>query len=100
VTSDALVRLLSENDLDTGIFPSSIGLYSHFRKLERLGLLVFDGHGRDIDGMHDRDVPIYQLTEDARAILAARDAYIAALRTVFAPASSYVTPTVENSSHG
>lgn len=84
--------VLSNNDLDTlyrardlrerfeaGIFASTIGDVSHFRKLERWELLVFDGWGRDIDRVRDSDVMIYQLTEKARRVLAARDAYREAL---------------------
>jgi hypothetical protein len=84
--------VLSESDLDTlyrardlrerfeaGIFAATIGDVSHFRKLERHGLLAFDGWGRDIDRVRESDVMIYQLTAKANRVLAARDAYREAL---------------------
>lgn len=46
-----------------GIFPIGAGGHRHFAKLERLGLLAFDGYGRDIDGEVERDVACYQLTD-------------------------------------
>lgn len=48
---------------DAGIFPTGAGQHSHFRRLARLGLLVFDGWGRDIDGEVEQDVMLYKLTE-------------------------------------
>ena len=52
-----------------GIFPRDAGDRSHFRRLERLGLLVFDAWGRDMDREIERDVPIYSLTETGRKAL-------------------------------
>ena len=57
---------------DAGIFPSTLGQWSHFRKLARLGLLEFDNWGWDIDGEVDRDVMIYKLTERGAVAAAAR----------------------------
>lgn len=58
-------------DLDrafgAGIFPSGGGSHAHFKKLERLGFLVFDDWGRDIDGEVERDVMVYRLTDAGRA---------------------------------
>lgn len=58
---------------DSGIFPSTIGDFARFSKLERLGLLCFEGWGRDIDGERENDVRIYRLTETAVSLLAAYD---------------------------
>lgn len=55
---------------DAGIFPIGPGGYRHFARLVRLGLLAFDGWGRDIDGEVERDVPVYRLTESGREALA------------------------------
>lgn len=68
-------NILSDDDMDTlhraadlrkrfdaGIFPRGAGQHAHFRKLERMGLIVFDAWGRDIDGMVEDDVMIYKLT--------------------------------------
>lgn len=51
---------------DAGICSRDGGQRSHFRRMERLGLLQFDDWGRDMDGEVERDVPIYQLTELGR----------------------------------
>ena len=59
---------LEERHLADGIFPDDGAQTSHFRKLERFGMLEFTGEwGRDIDSMVERDVPIYRLTEQGRA---------------------------------
>lgn len=58
---------------ESGIFPTGSGQHRHFAKLERLGLLAFDGYGRDIDGMRDGDVAVYQLTDAALRELAQRE---------------------------
>lgn len=55
---------------DAGIFPSTIGQRSHFQKLVRRGLLVFDAWGRDIDGEVERDVEIFKLTAAGEAAAA------------------------------
>lgn len=75
---------LSENDIgtlqhaeylnsrfDAGIGPRIGGQFAHYRRMERLGLLTFDGWGRDIDGEVERDVLVYQLTELGRLALSA-----------------------------
>lgn len=75
---------LSQNDIDTldwadhlerkfdaGIGPRRGGQFAHFRKLERFGLLEFDGWGRDIDGEAEGDVLVYKLTAAGRAAHAA-----------------------------
>ena len=54
---------------DAGIFPSTVGDRSHFKKLERWGLLEFDMWGRDLDGEVERDVEIYKLTEAGNDVL-------------------------------
>lgn len=51
-----------------GIWPDGIGQFSHFRRLVRMGLLVFADWGCDIDGTTDREVPIFSLTEEGRCI--------------------------------
>jgi hypothetical protein len=56
---------------DAGIGPRVGGQFAHYRRMERLGLLTFDGWGRDIDGEVERDVLVYQLTELGRLALAA-----------------------------
>jgi hypothetical protein len=61
---------------DAGIGPRVGGQFSHFRRMERLGLLEFDGWGRDVDGEVDRDVLVYQLTELGRQVLSAVGAAI------------------------
>ena len=58
---------------DAGIFPSTIGQRSHFRKLVRLGLLAFDDWGRDIDCEIERDVMIYKLTERGAGAVSAAE---------------------------
>lgn len=67
LTDDDRATLQRAADLrrrfDAGIFPSTTGQRSHFAKLVRRGLLKFDAWGRDIDGEIERDVEIYQLTE-------------------------------------
>jgi len=55
---------------DAGLFPSTIGQWSHFRRLVRLGLLEFDDWGRDMDCEVERDVMIYKLTERGSEALA------------------------------
>lgn len=55
---------------DAGIFPSTIGQWSHFRRLVRLGLLEFDDWGRDMDSEVERDVMIYKLTERGKEAVA------------------------------
>lgn len=57
---------------DAGIFPIGGGGTKHFRRLERLGLLEFDGWGRDIDREVERDVLCYQLTPKANELLRAQ----------------------------
>jgi len=47
---------------DAGIFPTTAGDRSHFRRLVRLGLLEFVDMGCDIDGMVEREVQIFMLT--------------------------------------
>lgn len=47
---------------DAGIFPRDVGDRSHFRRLERLGLIEFDAWGRDIDRSIEQDVRIFKLT--------------------------------------
>lgn len=59
---------------DAGIFPITIGQRSHFQKLVRRGLLVFDAWGRDIDGEVERDVEIYKLTAAGEACIAEDEA--------------------------
>ncbi len=58
---------------EAGIFPTGAGQHRHFRKLEKRGLLAFDGWGNDIDGMRDGDVLVYQLTPAAITLLAERE---------------------------
>lgn len=58
-----------ERRFDSGIFPTGSGQHAHFRKLERMGLLAFDGWGRDIDGEVERDVACFRLTDAGRAAL-------------------------------
>lgn len=74
MTEDDLGTLQRAADLrrrfNAGIFPSTIGQRSHFRKLVRLGLLEFDDWGRDIDGEVERDVEIYKLTDAGEAAIA------------------------------
>lgn len=60
---------------ESGIFPTGSGQHRHFAKLERLGLLVFNGWGRDIDGERPDDVPVYELTPFAVLVLKQRDAF-------------------------
>lgn len=55
---------------DAGIGPRFGGQFAHYRKMERLGLLAFEGWGSDIDGEAERDVKVYQLTELGRLALA------------------------------
>jgi len=51
-----------------GIFPRDGGQASHYKRLERFGMLEFNGEfGRDLDGEVERDVPLYQLTAQGRA---------------------------------
>jgi hypothetical protein len=66
---------------DAGIFPSTIGQWSHFRKLVRLGLLEFDDWGRDMDGGVERDVMIYKLTERGSEAVAVAERVRAAARS-------------------
>jgi len=79
---DSGIGPLTSNDIGTleraadlqhrfkaGIFPSTVGQRSHFAKLARQGLLVFEGWGRDIDGEVERDVEIYKLTSSGEAAL-------------------------------
>ena len=55
-----------------GIFPRTIGDRSHFAKLVRRGWLQFVDWGRDSDGVVERDVELYELTDSGKAILDAR----------------------------
>lgn len=55
---------------NAGIGPRRGGQFAHYRKLERLGLLMFDGWGGDIDGEAEGDVLVYQLTDEGRKALA------------------------------
>jgi hypothetical protein len=57
-----------EEEHEAGIFPSGPGQASHFRRLVRLGHLAFEDYGQDIDGEHEREVPIYRLTDTGREI--------------------------------
>lgn len=60
---DTLRRARQLRDrFDAGIFPRGAGQHRHFARLERLGLIEFDGWGRDMDGEVSPDVPIYKLT--------------------------------------
>lgn len=56
---------------DAGIGPRRGGQFAHYRRMERLGLLEFDGWGSDIDGEVDADVLVYQLTDKGSKVLAA-----------------------------
>ena len=58
-----------ERRFDSGIFPSNGGQVSHFLRLARLGLLKYEGTGRDIDREVERDVHIWRLTPEAHKIL-------------------------------
>jgi hypothetical protein len=84
VTIDGEQLLITHSDLSTlrraaylhrafdcGIGPRRGGQFAHYRKMERIGLLAFDGWGRDIDGECERDVLVYQLTDKGRSVLAA-----------------------------
>lgn len=55
-----------EARFDAGIFPRGPGQHSHFRRLERLGLLEFKGWGRDIDLEVEDDVRLFRLTKAGR----------------------------------
>jgi hypothetical protein len=71
--SDGDACKLTEHDISTlrfaakkhadgyGIFAADAGQRSHFRRLERLGLIEFDTWGVDEDN-HLRDVRLYKLT--------------------------------------
>lgn len=56
---------------EAGIFPRTGGDVSHFRSLVRAGWLEYEDMGRDVDGIVQRDVPIYRLTEHGRGALEA-----------------------------
>jgi hypothetical protein len=71
---------------DAGIFPSTIGQRSHFRRLVRLGLLEFDDWGRDMDGRVERDVMIYKLTERGNEAVAMAERERPAARSAAAAA--------------
>jgi hypothetical protein len=70
LASAALSTLASASDLEgrlgIGIFPRGPGGHSHFRRLERLGLLRFEEWGRDVRGETAGDVMIYRITQDGR----------------------------------
>lgn len=70
LTVKDLATLRRAMDLETrfqaGIFPRGAGCSSHFRRLERLGLLEFRGWGRDIDLTVDDDVRLFHLTDAGR----------------------------------
>lgn len=61
-----------ERRFESGIFPTGGSQHRHFAKLERLGLIRYDGEGRDIDGIVERDVQVYRLTDAGRAVIASR----------------------------
>lgn len=71
-----LARALDlERRFEAGIFPRDGAQTSHFRKLERFGMLEFTGEwGRDIDGEVERDVPCYKLTEQGRTWIVQHEA--------------------------
>lgn len=61
---NTLVRAKSLRErFESGIFPTGSSQHRHFAKLVDRGLLSFDGWGRDIDGLCERDVMVYQLTK-------------------------------------
>jgi len=63
----ALTRALDlETRFDAGIFADDAGSWSRMRALERRGLLRFIDYGMDIDGEHDRELPIWRLTDAGR----------------------------------
>lgn len=70
-----LARALDvERRFQAGIFPDGAAGTSHFRKLERFGMLEFTGeYGRDLDGEVERDVPLYKLTEQGRTWITKRE---------------------------
>lgn len=81
--SDEDIRTLvfarkAKSQEDSAIFPSSIGQRSHYQKLVRRGLLAFDGWGRDVDGMVERDVELYKLTAAGNEAIEARNREIRA----------------------
>lgn len=71
-----LARALDmEKRFQAGIFPDGGAWTSHFRKLERFGMLKFTGeYGRDLDAIVERDVPLYKLTEQGRTWIEQREA--------------------------
>lgn len=73
--ASTLARALRlENDFGSGIFPRGGAQWSHFRRLERFGMLWFTGEvGRDLDGEVDDDVWIFELTHAGRAWIQQRE---------------------------
>jgi hypothetical protein len=66
--------LYLERRFQAGIFPNGGAQTAHFDKLVRFGMLEFTGEwGRDIDGMVDRDVLLYRLTEQGRTWIQTHD---------------------------
>lgn len=63
----------SKRRFDASIFPRGAGQWSHFRKLERLGLLQRDGYGEDIDGEIEEEVMGFALTDEGRIIALEED---------------------------
>ncbi len=60
---ETLARAATLKRMGLGIFPRGSGQAAHFRRLCKLGLLVFDGMGRDEDCTIDTDVAVYKLTD-------------------------------------
>lgn len=70
---DTLEATRDLNAKDLGIFADGIGEWSHFRKLERHGLLEFYAMGVDNDDhlRFQSEVPLYRLTPEGKAALVA-----------------------------
>lgn len=66
------IRVLKEKHGADGLFPRRTQ-WQTLRALKRRGLVKFVGAGRDIDGLFDDDVPIYDMTQAGEEALAKFD---------------------------
>jgi len=64
-----LVERFGESDGCRGVFPRGAGQWRTVRSLERKGLLVFHGYGRDIDGNGGNEVAIFAPTDAGKLAL-------------------------------